>query len=374
MEENVFFERIEKVRGKMDVKGIDAFFVSPSSNLFYLTGYELKGDERLFLLVLPAGGVPSEDDEPFILANLLYKEQVKRLPVKDSVFWKDGENPFVLLKAEIEKRNIKMKTAALEPSLPALFSLPMSQNFPGVRFELGSSLTDPLRQIKDENELSLIRRACRESDRALAAVMDKGVYWIGKNEEEFGEALSSELRKGGVTYFSATIAVGENAALPHYGIGRARIEKGKCFLTDFWGRLGGYYTDCTRTFHFGKPEKEFEKIHAVVLETQEAAQRKALPGNTLGDVDEAARSVIEKYGYGGNFTHRTGHGLGIDIHEGVSADRGVNVPLVPGMVFSIEPGIYLPGRFGVRIENLVAIGEKGPEILHAYPRELKVIE
>ena len=374
MEKNTFFERMEKVREKMAEKGIDAFFVSPSSNLFYLTGYELKGDERLFLLVLPAGGAPSEDNEPFILANLLYKEQVKHLYVKDSVFWKDGEDPFVLLKNEIKKRNIKIKTAAFEPSLPALFSLPMGRTFPDVQFELGSSLTDPIRQIKDESELSLIRRACRESDRALAAVMDKGSYWIGKTEDEFGEALSSELRKGGVTYFGATIAAGENAALPHYGIGRACIEKGKCFLTDFWGRLGGYYTDCTRTFHFGKPEKEFEKIHSVVLEAQEAAQLKALPGNTLGDVDEAARSVIEKYGYGVNFTHRTGHGLGIDIHEGASADKGVNVPLVPGMVFSIEPGIYLPGRFGVRIENLVAIGEKGHEIFHTYPRELKVIE
>ena len=168
--------------------------------------------------------------------------------------------------------------------------------------------------------------------------------------------------------------MGANAALPHYGIGNAVIEKGKCLLVDFWGRLEGYYTDCTRTFHFGKPGREFEKIHAIVLKAQEAAQQKARTGNTLGDVDFAARSVIEKHGYGENFTHRTGHGLGIDIHEGESANKGVNVPLAPGMVFSIEPGIYFPGSFGVRIENLVATGEKDPEVLHSYPRELKVIE
>ena len=170
------------------------------------------------------------------------------------------------------------------------------------------------------------------------------------------------------------MAVGANAALPHYGVGKAVIEKGKCLLVDFWSRLEGYYTDCTRTFHFGRPDREFEKIHAIVLEAHLAAEAAARPGNTLGDVDFAARSVIEKYGYGEYFTHRTGHGIGIDIHEGDSVNKGVKTPIAPGMVFSIEPGIYFPGRFGVRIENLVATGEKGPEALHAYPRELKVIE
>ena len=143
---------------------------------------------------------------------------------------------------------------------------------------------------------------------------------------------------------------------------------------DFTAHCGGYYTDCTRTFHFGKPEPEFEKIYAIVLEAHLAAEAKAQPGNVLEEVDIASRNIIEKAGYGEYFNHRTGHGLGIDIHEGDPVNTGVKVPIKPGMVFSIEPGIYIPGRFGVRIENLVAIGEKGPELLHSYPRELKVIE
>jgi len=176
-----------------------------------------------------------------------------------------------------------------------------------------------------------------------------------------------------ITSFGCSIQVGANAAIPHYTTGKTIIEKGTCLLVDFWGRYKGYCTDCTRTFHFGKPDSEFEKIYAIVLEAHLAAEAKARTGNTLEDVDLAARAVIEKNGYGEFFTHRTGHGLGIDGHEGDSVNKGVKVPIEPGMVFSIEPGIYLPGRFGARIENCVAVTGTGTEILHNYPRELKII-
>jgi Xaa-Pro dipeptidase len=369
MNANDYFKRMEKVREGMTRGGIDAFFISPSSNLFYFSGYALSGDERLFLLVLPAKG------EAFLLANLLYKEQSRIIPVNDQVFWKDGEDPFGVLKAEIEKQNITLNKIALEPEIPAFFSLPLSKTFPSASFELGSSIVDPLRQYKDETELELIRKACKESDRALGAIIDKGSYWIGKTESDFFTELSAEISRNGVNIdnFGASVQAGPNAAIPHYTTGRAVIEKGKCLLCDFWGRYEGYHTDCTRTFHFGKPEAEFEKIYAIVLEAHLAAEAKARPGNLLEDVDIAARSAIAKHGYGEYFTHRTGHGLGIDAHEGDSVNTGVKVPIKPGMVFSIEPGIYIPGCLGVRIENLVAIGESGPEVLHNYPRELKVI-
>jgi len=368
MNENVYLSRMDKVREGMAKEGIDIFLISPSSNMFYLSGYGVKPDKRLLLLVLPLKG------DPFLIANLLYKEQVKSLPVKDFIYWKDGEDSFTLLKSEIEKRNISVKKIALEPEISALFSIPLINIFSGAAFVLGSSITEPLRQYKDNTELDLIRRACRESDEALAAVINKGSYWVGKTEMDFWEALFAEFSQRGLGTFGASIQVGENAAIPHYSTGRVVIEKGKCLLVDFWGRYEGYYTDCTRTFHFGKPDEEFVKIHQIVLEAHLAAVEKSKPGNTLGDVDYAARSVIEKHGYGEYFTHRTGHGLGIDVHEGDSANVGVTVPLTRGMVFSIEPGIYLPGRFGARIESLVAIGDNGSEVLHSYPRELKIIE
>jgi len=367
MDGNIYSARMEKVKERMAEAAFDAFFVSPSSNLFYLSGYAPGGDERLLLLILPA------KSEAFLLANLLYSEQTKIIPVKDQVYWKDGEDPFDLLKAEIKKRNIKLNKVAIEPQIPAFFSLPLSKTYPSAIFELGSSLIDPLRQYKDKAELDLIRKACKESDRALGVLAEKSGYWIGKTESEFLNELSTEISRNGIYDFGASVQAGLNAAIPHYATGRAVIEKGKCLLCDFWGRYAGYYTDCTRTFHFGKPEAEFEEIYNIVLEAQLAAEAKAKPGNLLEDVDIAARSVIAKHGYGEYFTHRTGHGLGIDVHEGDSVNTGVKVPIKPGMVFSIEPGIYLPGRFGVRIENLVAIGETAPEVLHSFPRELKVI-
>jgi Xaa-Pro dipeptidase len=359
---------MNEVREEMRKRGIDLFLVSPSSNLFYLSGYAVHGDERLLLLVLPREG------EPFVLANLLYKDQVEPLLVTEFVYWKDGEDPFVLLKREIEKRNFPVENIALEPQVPAFFSLPIAEQFPRTVFTLGSPLTDTLRRHKDSGEIELIRRACKLSDQALAAVIEKGAYWIGKTEAQFCDELTAELRRGGVAAYDAIVAVGANGAVPHHVTGQTVIKEGKGLLIDFGGRLQGYHTDCTRTFHFGVPDAEFEKVYSIVLEAHMAAEAKARPGNLLGDVDNAARQVIEKAGYGPYFTHRTGHGLGIDGHEGVSAAKGETTPIAAGMIFSIEPGIYLPGRLGVRIENLVAIGLDGPEVLHAFPRELRIIQ
>ncbi|MDR2375190.1 MAG: Xaa-Pro peptidase family protein [Treponema sp.] len=368
MEYTVYRSRMDRVRDEMKKQGIGLFLAGPSSNLFYLTGYAVNGDERLFLLALPAEG------EPFILANVLYRDQAAGLPVEELVCWKDGEDPFALLKREIEGRRWPVNRIALEAQIPALFSLPLAEQFSHSGFTLGSPLTDPLRLRKDKVELDLIRRASGIADQALTALINRGRYWLGKTEAQFRDALVAEMGAAGVKAWDLIVAAGANGAVPHHVTGQSLIEAGKGLLVDFGGALEGYNTDCTRTFHFGRPDAEFEKIYNTVLEAHLAAEAAARPGNVLGDVDLAARSVIEKAGYGPYFTHRTGHGLGIDIHEGASVARGETTPIVPGMVFSIEPGIYLSGRLGVRIENLVAIGPEGPEVLHRFPRNLMVID
>jgi Xaa-Pro dipeptidase len=377
MEHGVHAGRLQKTAAEMRKQGIDLFLAGPSANLFYLTGYAVNGDERLLLLVLPAGtGAAPEAGIPagaFILANLLYRDQVEGLPVRDLVFWKDGEDPFAALAGEIGRRRLPAGKIALEGQLPAFFSLPLAERFPGSAFALGDSLTAALRMIKDPGELDLIRRASRAADEALAGTIGRGNYWLGKTEARFREVLAAELLSRGLRAWDAIVAAGANGAVPHHVTGNSVIEKGKGLLVDFGGCLEGYYTDCTRTFHFGKPDPEFEKVYNIVLEAHLAAEAAARPGKLLGDVDEAARSVIEKAGYGPFFTHRTGHGLGIGLHEGASAAKGETCPIVPGMVFSIEPGIYLPGRLGVRIENLVAVGPDGPEPLHSFPRELQIL-
>jgi len=368
MNKQIYADRMEKIQKAMMKEGIDVYMAGPSANLYYLTGYDVDPDERMFLLVLPKNG------EPLIVANLLYKGQAIALPVKKQVYWRDGDDPFVFLKSNISMLNIKMNTAALEPHIPSFISLPLQEVFNETRFLLGDSLTAPIRQVKDDNEIDLIRTACQKSDAALSTLIQRGSSWLGKTEIDFYKELSAEFSKNDMTSFGASVQVGENAYIPHYITGTAQIKKGACLLVDFWGRNNGYFTDCTRTFHFGEPSEEFKKVYAIVLEAHYAACEKARAGNTLEDVDIAARSIIKKYGYGDNFTHRTGHGIGIDIHEGDSVNTGVNVPITPGMVFSVEPGIYLNGRFGVRIENLVAIRENSTEVLHKFPMELQVIE
>ncbi|MDR3276845.1 MAG: Xaa-Pro peptidase family protein [Treponema sp.] len=356
------------VRDAMRRQGIDVFLLGPSANLQYLAGYQMAADERLLLLVLPA------EAPAFVLANKLYEAQVRVIPVDDEslsgfVLWSDGEDPVALLQKEIIRRRLPFATVALEARLPAFFALPLEAAFPESRFQLGTPLTAPLRQRKDPSELALIRRASIEADKALAEVIAQGDFWLGRTEAEFRDELCRLLHRAGVEA-QAIVAVGENAAVPHHVTGDTPIQAGKGLLIDFWGSFQGYYTDCSRTFHFGKPGREFEEVHRIVLEAHLAAEAAAHPGNTLGDVDAAARRVIERAGYGEYFTHRTGHSLGIEAHEPPAAAPGEGSPIVPGMVFSIEPGIYLPGRLGVRIENLVAATDGPPEVLHHYPREL----
>jgi Xaa-Pro aminopeptidase len=365
MNKEFYRGRLQRTRELMEAQGVDIFFVSPSPNLRYLSGYSLHADERLFLLVLPVRG------EPFALVNALYRAQAEIIPVLEFVLWSDGEDPVAVLKAGIEKRGFPVGKAALEPSLPALFSIPLGRSFPETEFVLGSPLTNPQRQYKDAAELDLMRRASALADRVLGGLVSPGEYWAGKTERDFAGELSARMRGAGFETVDSIVAVGANAAVPHHVTGDTAIQRGKGLLIDFWGSFEGYFTDCSRTFFVGEPDAEFEKVHGIVLEAHLAAEAAAMPGNLLGDVDAAARSVIEGRGYGKYFTHRTGHGIGMEDHEGAGPSPGEKTQIAPGMVFSIEPGIYLPGRLGVRIENLIAVGEGGPEVLHRYPRELR---
>ncbi|MDR3086305.1 MAG: Xaa-Pro peptidase family protein [Christensenellaceae bacterium] len=368
MNEGIFEGRIRRTQAEMQGLGVDLFVAGASSNLFYLTGYPPRGDERLLALVLPKEG------EPFFIANLLYRLQVERLPIGEKLYWADGENPYALLKAALEERGFKVCKVALEASLPARFALAIQQSLPGSSFVLGDALTEGQRLIKDESELRAIRRASAGADEALRAVLKRGREWIGKTEREFSEALTAEMRALGLEAYGALIAVGPGAAEPHHRTSDVPIEDGSCLLADFGGRVEGYCSDITRTVHFGKPEPEFEKVYHIVLEAHLRAEAAARPGSSLGEVDDAAREYIAGQGYGEFFTHRLGHGIGLDVHEGPSAVHGEKTVIHPGMVFSNEPGIYLPGRFGVRIENLLAACERGAEALNHFPRELIVLD
>ncbi|MDR1603985.1 MAG: Xaa-Pro peptidase family protein [Gracilibacteraceae bacterium] len=365
MKAEVYLSRRERVRAAMAADGSDLCLVTPGSDLTYLTGCALPGDERLLALVLPRRG------EDFLLANELYREQVKMLPLPSFVYWRDDEDPYARLADELRRRGLATGRLAVSDRTPCLWALNLGAALQGA-LRAGGVLTRPLRQYKDEAEIALMAAGSRAAEESLREALGPGREWIGRPESEFAECLTREMRRRSLANADILAAVGAGAAVPHYQTGSALIADNNCLLVDFIGTYEGYYTDMTRTVHFGPPGEEFRAVYAAVLGAHLAAEEAVRPGNLLEDVDAAARNYISERGYGDAFTHRTGHGIGLDVHEGASVVRGEKTPLAPGLVFSIEPGVYLPGRFGVRIENLVALTADGRKTLQTFSRELLI--
>ncbi|MBP2025916.1 M24 family metallopeptidase [Peptoniphilus stercorisuis] len=361
-----FRKRLDIVQNRLEKSEIDLFMIGPSSSLKYLVGYNGKIDERLLLLVMMPG------EEPFFIANRLYELQLKKTIINDFIFWDDKEEPVKKLIEKLKNQNKKIKKVAIDKSVPSLFSIPILNSLNNCEVILGNSLIDDLRIIKDEEEIEYMAKACKLASESLSEVIELGDYWLDKTENEFMAYLAFEMSKRNLKLPSGIVAVGENAAAPHHITGKDKIKNGNGLMVDFGGNYNNYNTDMTRTFHFGIPSDEFKKVYEIVLEANRLGKEAARVGNLLEDVDRASRNYIIKKGYGEFFTHRTGHGIGIDGHEGPSACEGEKTPIVEGMAFSVEPGIYLPGKFGIRIEDQVVITKNGIKVLHDFPRKLQI--
>ena len=365
--EKAYLQRIISVYGEMEKKGISCMLITPGPDMKYLTGYSLWADERLLAVVISPGHTP------FLIANKLYGQSLAEVPYKDIIYWTDTENPYFMLKQEIENRGIFMECLAVDDTMSARLLIPVLQLFPQARIVLASEILAKLRLYKDRYEMEAMRTACRKASEALRITMSKGRYWIGHTENELADALCSEMARQGLSYGSASVCCQTNAAEPHHLHDETVIRDNTCVMIDFGSTYKNYCTDMTRTFYFGDPDEEFVKVYQVVNEAREAGIAAAKVGNTLGEVDDAARGVIESYGYGQYFTHRTGHGIGINNHEGPSAQSGEATPIAIGMAFSVEPGIYIPGKFGIRIEDQILIDEEGNTTkLHDFPTELQI--
>jgi Xaa-Pro aminopeptidase len=239
-------------------------------------------------------------------------------------------------------------------------------------FVPASPVLAPLRARKDAAEIELLRRAAAGADEAFRQVIGEGI--AGRTEEEVASSLGRHLVDAGHESVAFTIvASGPNGASPHHRPGLRRIETGDAVVLDFGGRVGGYCSDLSRTISVGKPSAEAAEVHAVVREAQHAAFAAVRPGAQAEEVDAAARRLIEQAGYGREFIHRTGHGIGLEEHEPPYIVRGNAEPLDEGMCFSIEPGIYLEGRFGVRIEDIVSVTADGARSLNEAERALTVV-
>ncbi|HQR46840.1 MAG TPA: Xaa-Pro peptidase family protein, partial [Thermoanaerobaculia bacterium] len=356
----VFRARQERALAEAKAKGFDALVVLPSTNYRYLTSTDPGRSERLIALILrPAA--------PATLVTPSFEEErVKADAVADrAVSWPEHEDPAALA----AKLLSGAKRIGLEGTTD-VHTVERLRAATGVPCADASAVFDALRSVKSEAEKGLIRDAAARTVAAIEATWKR--LREGMTEQEVGEILSGEFRKllvrgGGLVQFGAS------ASLPHGGPGERRLRRGDVVLMDCGCRVRGYSSDVTRTAAFGPPADEVRKVYAAVDGAQRAGFAAFRGGAIPEEVDRAARKVIEEAGYGEFFTHRLGHGLGLDGHESPYLVRGNRVPLVPGNVCTIEPGAYLPGRFGVRIEDDAAATERGHEALSARPPELLVL-
>ncbi|WP_256416722.1 aminopeptidase P family protein [Halorubrum laminariae] len=363
-------ERRERAADRLRETDADGLICFPSRNLQYLTGFATEPDERHFLFVVPATDHPC--DEPVLFVPALYEAQVRaETTVADVRTWTDGDDPRAAVRDLLDACDLRDGRLLVDDTMWATFTQDLRAAAPDATWGLASEALSRLRVRKDSTELAAMRAAAAAADATVADLRDLGAEAVGMTESDLAEWIVDrmETHGGRGAAFGPIVGAGPNGAKPHHGHGDREIAAGEPIVCDFGTRVDGYPSDQTRTLVFGgDPPAAYAEIHEVVREAQTAAVDAVEPGVSAEAVDRAARAVIEDAGYGDAFVHRTGHGVGLDVHEEPYIVAGNDRPLEPGMVFSVEPGIYLDGRFGCRIEDLVVVTDDGCERLNETDR------
>jgi Xaa-Pro aminopeptidase len=346
-----FADRRARAAAKLRERDLAALLVSPGADLFYLAGYQLSTSERLTCLVLDRDAKAT-----IVCPELEAPRAAAAAPDVARATWAETEDPYELVASLVRAPG----NIAVGDQMWAAFVLALEAALPRRRFHVASEITRDLRTRKDRAEVEALRLVSEAADRAYAGILQRP--FAGRTEREIGADLGELLRAEGHDEVGFTI-VGSaaNGASPHHETGDRRIADGDTVVLDFGGAMRGYRSDITRTVHVGSEKigPEERRVHDIVRRAQEAGYAAAREGASAESVDAASRAVIDEAGYGAYFIHRTGHGIGLDGHEHPYLVRGNREILEPGMAFSIEPGIYLPGRFGVRIEDVAVIDDDG---------------
>jgi len=365
-----YADRLAACQRRLAGSDADGIVLFPGRNLEYLTGFAEEPSERALFLFLTV------DHEPVFFVPELAAQQVDdRTPVEMVRTWSDAEGPVELLAALISELDLDGSHLLVDETMWARFTQLLGSVVPNATFGLAEELLAELRIRKDGAEIAALRRAAAAADTAMMAIRDLGSDGVGMTEAELAARIETELTAAGGAElsFEPIVGSGPNGAMPHHTHSDRIIEAGDPVVVDFGTRVDGYPSDQTRTVVFdGEPNEEFQAVHDVVRHAQKAAIETIEPGVTAGEVDAAARESIETAGYGEQFIHRTGHGVGLDIHEEPMIVDGSDRLLKPKMVFSVEPGVYVPGAFGVRIENLVVVTQEGCERLNTTPRDWRI--
>jgi Xaa-Pro dipeptidase len=353
---------------------LDAVAIMPGANMVYLTGLSFHLAKRPTLAFFPAEGAAA-----IVVPSLeVIKLQQPGLPLQLQAFpWSDEAGPQRAFAQACAALGLAGKRVGVEGLRMRLAELRLiEQSAPGVHVAASDDILDELRIAKDERELAAMRRAIVVAERALPVTLER--VRVGQSEREIAAILLQALLQSGAggeeMPFAPIVLSGPNSALPHGAPGERRVQSGDLLLLDFGVTVEGYASDITRTFAIGQLDPELERIYQVVKEANAAGRAAARPGVAAQEVDRAARRVITDVGYGEYFTHRTGHGLGLEGHEAPFMVEGNTTELRPGMTFTVEPGVYLPGKGGVRIEDDVVITETGAETLTTFSRELVQID
>lgn len=364
--------RLEKARGLMRDRGIDALMLAGGTSLAYFTGIRWGLSERLLAMILPRTGTP------FVVAPAFEedraREQLDNGPVGaegEVLTWQEDEDPYRLVADGLRARGIVAGTLGMEETVRFVFATGVATIAPGLRITSGTPITAGCRTIKDDHELALMRHASVVTLKAYEAAylaMEEGMT----QQDVSGLVAEAHSRLG--YSGGASVQTGQYSALPHGSATPQTIREGTILLIDGGCGVEGYRSDLSRTFVLGQPTQKMKDVFEIEFEAQTAALAAARPGVPCEDVDAAARKVIVDAGYGPDykyFTHRVGHGMGMDGHEWPYLVRGNKLPLAPGMTFSDEPGIYLPGEFGVRLEDDMVITEDGAELFTPQSRSLE---
>ncbi len=363
----MFEDRIARVLDEGRRQQVDALLIMPGANLLYTFSYKGKLSERIHLGIITLRG-----DRVLFLPELERTGAQDSSPGADVYTYRDEDGPSGALQGLLEELGLRGKRIAVEYGVMRLLEYRLLQealkDFDTVD---AGPIFASVRAKKDQAELDAMRDAIRMAEQALGRVLPQ--VRAGRREMEIAALLEMEMRQLGSegTPFGTIVASGWRGALPHGRASDKAIESGELVVLDFGAIYRGYVADITRTVSVGPvPDAELRRAYRVLQAAQTRAREGIAPSLTAGEVDALARDLIDQEGFGLYFTHRTGHGLGLDDHEEPYIMRGSNVKLQPGMTFTVEPGIYLPGKGGIRIEDDMVVTEQGAESLTSYPRNL----
>ncbi len=356
MSSPIYRDRLDRVRKAMAAQGVDVLLVSVGHDLPYLSGYQAMPLERLTMLVVPRDG-----DATMVIPRL----EAPRVVEQPGVFalhpWDETEDPTAIVAGLAAGAS----PAAIGDQMWARFLVELLPRLPDVTYRRAVDIVGPLRMVKDAAEIAALRAAGAAADRVADQLHGGQIPLVGRTEAQVSADISARLVGEGHDKVNfAIVAAGANAASPHHHAGDRVITAGEIVLCDFGGTMDGYCSDTTRCVFTGDVPAEIADAYAVLHEAQAASVASAVVGTSCEDVDRAARDIIAAAGYGEQFVHRTGHGIGMEEHEDPYIVAGNRLPLAPGHAFSVEPGIYVAGRWGMRLEDIVVATAAGPEALN----------